>query len=128
MLFCVRQSIELILKAVLEYANGTFEDKHQLTNPWAKCRLSFLSKHFDSETLDAVEALVKELATTDPDSFAFRYPMSTARTERKPSLQPGGLQGVAFDIPNFVEVTRRLANFVWDLFSILDDLQTPGGV
>lgn len=128
MFFCIRHSVELILKAVLECQNGNFADKHQLRAPWATCRSSFLSNHFYSETLDAVEALVDELATIDSDSFAFRYPMSTEKTGRKPSFKPGGLQGFAFDIPNFAEVTRRLTNFIWDLHAILDDLQTPGGV
>jgi hypothetical protein len=128
MLFCIRHSIELILKAVLDYQNGTFADKHQLKDPWATCRLSFLSNHFDPKTLDAVEALIEELATIDSDSYAFRYPMSTAKTHRKPSLKPDGLQGVAFDIPNFVKVTTSLTNFVWEVFAILDDLQPPDGV
>ena len=82
--FLYRQCIELQLKVVINDGNDfldkpyTMKPTHKLDVLWTQCReiiQAIWPEENPSETLDAVEELLKEFSKADPTSTAFRYPV-----------------------------------------------------
>lgn len=85
-LFLYRHYVELSLKGMLLDA-GVLLDLtdsipcwHPLKPLWKKLRhqLDLIEKQDDAEWLDRAETLIHELDSLDPQSFAFRYPVTKA--------------------------------------------------
>lgn len=108
-LFLYRHYVELSLKGMLLDAGvlldltDSIPGWHPLKPLWKRLRdqLHLIEKQDDDEWLDRAEALMYELDSLDPQSFAFRYPVTKAG---EPSLQIAH----QVDIEHFRDVMEEL--------------------
>ena len=86
-----------------------FKDKHALSELWEPCRkkLEEIWPEEPSTTWNAVEQLVREFDTIDPDGMQFRYPVGTKKAGRRPSLVTLDRLGIR----NLRTKMQTLANF-----------------
>jgi len=115
--FLYRQFIELRLKELILGLNHSlgnpddFPDGHNLKELWKQYRT--LIEKFgpterpEKEMLDNAEKLIFEFSDTDPDSFAFRYPVHKKNRNRKPTVSINIL-----DLTNFGIVMKKIENFL----------------
>jgi hypothetical protein len=114
-LFLYRHYLELRLKELIVDGQRLlhqlidFQDQHALVRLWHPCR-KILSEIWPKEpavTWDSVEKLLKEFDQKDPDGMCFRYPVTTKRKGRQPTLPRLDRVGIR----NLYEVMKRLASF-----------------
>jgi hypothetical protein len=113
--FLYRHHIELRLKQLI--INGQallhkpvdFEDEHNLVKLWDPCR-KILREIWPQEpiaTWNNVERLLKEFHKIDSCGMCFRYPVTTKKTGRQPTLPNLNRVGIR----HLHEVMQRLASF-----------------
>lgn len=116
--FCYRQSLELLLKDLLTLARA-YEDgavsksdqealnKHRLLPLWRKVR-PVLDQRWPESTAthDAAEETLRQFDQIDGQSFAFRYPTSKTGD---PSLPPDMLR---IDVSKVSEVVNKVVTFL----------------
>jgi hypothetical protein len=111
-LYCYRHSLELAMKWVIwmygrpaGVYSGDYRD-HDLWKLWTGCKKVIL--HFrsdgESETLRAVEQIIRDFHDWDKSSIAFRY------SDDKNSLIPK-LPDLTIDLDNIKNVMQAVANF-----------------
>ena len=119
--FLYRHALELRLKQVIVAGQQLLDisvdfqeellDKHKLLELWKIYRKILRGVKCwpadPPQTLDAIEALVKDFDEKDPEGINFRYPHTIKRKGGKPTLP--NLTHV--DIKNLHEVMQRLAVF-----------------
>lgn len=113
--FLYRHYIELRLKQLIIAGQKLLEqpinykDIHDLVILWRPCR-EILQKIWPEEpvaTWDNVEKLIKEFNQKDTEGMNFRYPITTKKKGRKPTLPALDHVGIG----NLYEVMQRLACF-----------------
>jgi hypothetical protein len=97
LVYCLRHAVELSLKQVIragrqlhDEPSQDFPDGHSLSTLWATCR-PLLKRIWEEEepTYQAVEATVSSLSQIDPTNDGFRYPITSQKSGRKPTLIEG---------------------------------------
>jgi len=112
MVFLYRHYVELSIKDIislgnyLEHEPATFPAKHGLKELWKVARdlIERIGPGCTTETLDAMTELISQLDAIDPESFAFRYPMTKKWT---PSLS--GLGNLNLELLH--EGMEKMASF-----------------
>ena len=113
--FLYRHYVELCLKQMIVAGQSLleqpkdFKDIHDLVNLWKPCR-EILQENWPEEpvaTWDNVEKLIKEFNQQDTDGMNFRYPVTTKKKGRKPTLPALDRVGIG----NLYDVMQRLACF-----------------
>jgi hypothetical protein len=129
LVFNYRQFLELRLKELIimgyKYLDSEkdFSDEHSLIRLWNTFRNEILPEieQIDKEILDNVERVLSQFNSEDPQSMAFRYPVTRA-PERKDSMNRETI-----DLNNFKNVIDKLIFFFdwqWDMISHFEDLKS----
>ena len=93
--FLYRQHIELLLKKIIKSGRYLLEEKpsypkhHLINDLWALAKeiMNKVEKKSISKEFDIVDQVILELATTDPESFSFRYPTDKKGNKSNPQLR-----------------------------------------
>ncbi len=90
--YLLRHSLELALKEVLRMSRtllegepADFDDGHNLQWLWAAAR-PLLHEIWPGDDHSEIDRTIEQLARIDPVGEAFRYPVSTKKTGRTPTL------------------------------------------
>ncbi len=113
--FLYRHYLELRLKELISEGQALlhqpidFQDQHSLVALWRPCRgiLHEIWPHEPAATWNSVERLLKEFDQIDPDGMCFRYPVTTKKTGRQPTLPKLDRVGIR----HLHKVMQRLASF-----------------
>ena len=113
--FLYRHYLELRLKELISDGQALlrkpvdFQDQHSLVQLWRPCReiLREIWPHEPVATWKNVERLLTEFDQIDSDSMCFRYPVTTKKTGRQPTLPKLDRVGIR----HLHEVMQRLASF-----------------
>jgi hypothetical protein len=114
-IFNYRQYLELRLKQLtitgqaLLHERVNFRDKHNLITLWQPCR-EILCRIWPNESASiwkSVEKLLREFDNKDPEGFAFRYPITTEKQGRGPTIPTMSIVGIR----NLHGVMQKLGSF-----------------
>lgn len=88
----LRHAVELLVKQVIRAGRnlidepGDFPDGHRLNNLWATCK-PILKRIWPNDPAYAkVEKVIEKLCELDPEGEAFRYPVTSKKSGRLPTL------------------------------------------
>lgn len=88
----LRHAVELLLKQVIRGARhliderDDFPDGHKLNILWSTCKPILRRIWSDDPAYTTIEGTIKKLCVLDPEGEAFRYPVTSKKTGRVPTL------------------------------------------
>jgi hypothetical protein len=88
----LRHAVELLLKQVIRAGHylidqpGDFPDGHRLNNLWATCKPVLKRIWPNDPAYATVETTIKKLCELDPEGEAFRYPVTSKKSGRLPTV------------------------------------------